>query len=91
LLVAETLRSILEQLPVLDVAAAHGEAQLRPAMMLLSYFSHGYVWGGKKAVDQVPSGVAVPWHTSSIVHRSCPTLRMGSTTGTGWTPTGQSR
>ena len=62
LLAAETLHSILEQLPVLDVAALHGEAQLRRAMMLLSYFGHGYVWGGKKAVDHLPSGVAVPWH-----------------------------
>ena len=67
MLAAETLRSILEQLPVLDVAALHGEAQLRRAMMLLSYFGHGYVWGGKKAVDHLPSSVAVPWH--AVAHQ----------------------
>lgn len=67
LLAAETLRPILEQLPVLDVDALHSEAQLRRAMMLLSYFGHGYVWGGKKAVDHVPSGVAVPWH--AVAHQ----------------------
>ncbi len=66
MLVAETLRSIMEQLPVLDVAALHGEAQLRRAMML-SYFGHGYVRGGKRAVDHLLSSVVVPWH--AVAHQ----------------------
>src|SRR5207247_7554335 len=32
------------------------------AMMLLSYFAHAYVWGATNPADQIPRGIAVPWH-----------------------------
>jgi indoleamine 2,3-dioxygenase len=61
-LVAGKLRPALEQLPVLDVTQLQGEAQTDRAMLLLSYFGHGYVWGEGKPANRIPAGVAVPWY-----------------------------
>lgn len=62
LLVAGTLRSVLEQLPVLKISSLRTPAQLERAMLLLSYFGHAYVWGEEQAAVRIPAGVAVPWH-----------------------------
>jgi len=62
LLVAGTLRSVLEQLPVLQISSLHNPAQLERAMLLLSYFGHSYVWGEEQAAVHIPASVAVPWH-----------------------------
>jgi indoleamine 2,3-dioxygenase len=62
LLVAGKLRPVLEQLPILDVTQLQGEAQIHRAMLLLSYFGHGYVWGEGEPTPRIPAGVAVPWY-----------------------------
>ena len=62
LLAAGRLRPVLEQLPTLDVARLADDAQCQRAMLLLSYFGHGYVWGGARPAARLPRPVAVPWH-----------------------------
>lgn len=61
LLAAGQLRHALEKLPVIDAAPLRKDAQIQRAMLLLSYFGHGYVWGGVETKNRVPAGVAVPW------------------------------
>jgi indoleamine 2,3-dioxygenase len=65
LLAAGKLRSYLDQLPLLDTSPLQGEAEYERAMLILSYFGHGYVWGGMQARDRIPAGVAVPWYQVS--------------------------
>jgi len=65
LLAAGKLRTYLDQLPILDTSALQSDAEYERAMLILSYFGHGYVWGGTKARDRIPRGVAVPWHQVS--------------------------
>ncbi|MGH7963296.1 MAG: hypothetical protein ACRERD_15985 [Candidatus Binatia bacterium] len=67
LLVADTLRSVLERLPVVPISSLHEPAQLERAMVLLSYFGHAYVWGSKQPAIRIPAGVAVPWY--AVAHR----------------------
>src|SRR5439155_17857262 len=62
LLAAGRLRATLDSLPPLDTAPLETDAELERAMLLLSYFGHGYVWGASPAIDRIPAGVAVPWH-----------------------------
>ena len=61
LLTAGRVRDALRALPVLELAALSGEAQLRRAMLVLSYFGHAWVWGGAEPDGVIPAGVAVPW------------------------------
>ena len=61
-LAAGTLRPVLEQLPVLPVSSLQEPAQLDRAMLVLSYFGHGYVWGDEQPATRIPAGVAVPWY-----------------------------
>src|SRR5712691_5403025 len=62
LLAAGRLRATLESLLPLDTAPLESDAELERAMLLLSYFGHGYVWGENPAMDRIPAGLAVPWH-----------------------------
>ena len=62
LLAAGQLRSVLDTLPALDTSTLEDEAALERAMLLLSYFGHGYVWGESPAKDRIPAGVAVAWY-----------------------------
>jgi indoleamine 2,3-dioxygenase len=66
LLAAGCLRREVERLPPLDPSPLEGAA-LRRAMMLLSYFGHGYVWEtwtGKPA-NEIPACLAVPWYRAA--------------------------
>jgi len=62
LLAAGQLRTVLDTLPALDTSTLEDVAELERAMLLLSYFGHGYVWGESPAKDRIPAGVAVTWH-----------------------------
>ena len=65
LLAAGKLRTYLDQLPILDINTLQDAPEYERAMLILSYFGHGYVWGGTEARDRIPSGVAVPWYQVS--------------------------
>lgn len=61
LILAGRVREAIEGLPHLDVPELHGDAVLRRAMMLFSYFGHAYVWGEDQVAESLPACVAVPW------------------------------
>jgi indoleamine 2,3-dioxygenase len=61
LMAAGRVREALRALPVLDPRPLSGEATLRRAMLLLSYFGHAFVWGGAEPERVIPAAVAVPW------------------------------
>jgi indoleamine 2,3-dioxygenase len=61
LLAAGRLRTVLKKLPVIDSTQLQDTSQDQRAMLLLSYFGHGYVWGDAEPADHIPAGVAVPW------------------------------
>ena len=70
LLMASQLRQVLAKLPALDIQALEEEAQLRRAMLLLSFFAHGYVWGEDETATTLPVGVAVPlWQVAERLDR----------------------
>ncbi|MGK7876093.1 MAG: indoleamine 2,3-dioxygenase [Xenococcaceae cyanobacterium] len=70
LLVASKLRSVLKKLPPLDISNLEEERQLRRAMLLLSIFANGYVWGGKKPATIIPRGVGLPlWQIAEKLGR----------------------
>jgi len=62
LLATGNLHPALDRLPVLDVSSLHG-AESERAMLLLSFFGHGYVWENwRESISaRVPPGVAVSW------------------------------
>ncbi|MEL6382033.1 MAG: indoleamine 2,3-dioxygenase [Cyanobacteria bacterium J06626_18] len=70
LLMASQLRQVLAKLPALDVQRLEGEAQRRRAILLLSFFAHGYVWGEDEPATVLPAGVAIPlWQVAETLGR----------------------
>ena len=65
LLAQHGARRALDAMPLLDVAALADGPELRRAMLLLSYFGHGYVWQGPEPSDRLPPSLAVPWHAAA--------------------------
>jgi indoleamine 2,3-dioxygenase len=61
LLVAGRARRAIEWMPLLDPAALAAGAELRRAMLLLSFLGHAYVWGGGRPSARIPDVLAVPW------------------------------
>ncbi len=61
LLVSDRLRTLLDQMPVLDVDRLNQDEWER-AMLLLSFLGHGYVWCDSPPADHVPPGIAIPWY-----------------------------
>jgi indoleamine 2,3-dioxygenase len=62
LLVAGRTRGFAERMPLLDASAVADGAELRRAMLLLSFLGHAYVWEGPAAAPRLPAPIAVPWH-----------------------------
>ena len=62
LLLAESPRKYLSQLPILTMELLTERADLERAMKILSFIGHGYVWGERPACDTIPKSIAVPWH-----------------------------
>jgi indoleamine 2,3-dioxygenase len=62
LLAQRQARSALERMPVIDTVELGDGPELRRAMLLLSYFGHGWVWQGTEVSARLPASVAVPWH-----------------------------
>jgi indoleamine 2,3-dioxygenase len=60
LLVSDKLRPTLKRLPSCDVTGLN-EAELKRAMLLLSYFGHAFVWGKPPPPESLPASIAVPW------------------------------
>jgi hypothetical protein len=53
LLLAGGLRTRVAKLPVLDASRLQGERQFQRAYVVLSFISHGYIWGKNQAAVEV--------------------------------------
>lgn len=54
------LRSAVEDLPILDCSRLGPEPEWRRAYIILTFFTHAYVWGGEAPSERLPPQVAVP-------------------------------
>ena len=62
LMMTDRVRSILEELPLLGVDQLTTIPDRERAMMVLSFLSHGYVWGEANAAQILPKNLALPWY-----------------------------
>ncbi|KAI0155416.1 Indoleamine 2,3-dioxygenase, partial [Hypoxylon sp. FL1284] len=60
LILSKRLRGVIDRLPVLDTIGLEHDAEWRRAYMLLTFFAHGYIWGGDVPCDRVPPSISVP-------------------------------
>lgn len=60
LLRSRHLRSVLRRLPVLDVNALQTDGERERALLLLSHFANGWVWGGPAPDLRIPAAVSIP-------------------------------
>ena len=84
LLVANKLRSAIEQMPVLDIKKLKKERQYDRAMLLLSFMGHGYVWGGGEPTNCIPKSLALPWYEVAKKLGRPPVLSYASYALTNW-------
>ncbi|MBI5440523.1 MAG: hypothetical protein HY900_04845 [Deltaproteobacteria bacterium] len=81
---AGALRRHVEALPLLDPSPLRTRAELERAMLLLSYFGHGYVWGGKEPAAALPRVLAMPWHAVALRLGRPPVLSYASYALSNW-------
>ncbi|KAB2383680.1 PrnB family protein [Actinomadura montaniterrae] len=55
-------RDLLRDVPQLDIAGLRTTAELERAMLLLSYFAHGYLNDTDPPAQVLPASIALPWH-----------------------------
>ncbi|KAI1254546.1 hypothetical protein MGN70_003951 [Eutypa lata] len=60
LILSKRLRGVIERLPVLSTTGLEHDAEWRRAYMLLTFFAHGYIWGGESPLDRVPPSLSAP-------------------------------
>jgi len=71
MMAAGTLRQEVDNLPcntsipAFDLSGLTTEAELKRAMMLLSFLGHAYLWGGSEPATNIPAAIAVPWEKIS--------------------------
>ncbi|KAL8638287.1 MAG: hypothetical protein Q9228_004553 [Teloschistes exilis] len=61
LLLSRRLRGVIQQMPVLSTSRLQHPAEWRRAYMVLSFMTHGYIWGGDKPEERVPPSISVPY------------------------------
>ncbi|RYP08935.1 hypothetical protein DL764_001588 [Monosporascus ibericus] len=60
LILSKRLRGVIDRLPVLSTVGLEHDAEWRRAYTLLTFFAHGYIWGGDTPCDRVPPSISVP-------------------------------
>ncbi|RWA14488.1 hypothetical protein EKO27_g571 [Xylaria grammica] len=60
LILSKRLRGVIDRLPVFSTIGLEHDAEWRRAYMLLTFFSHGYIWGGDTPCDRVPPSISAP-------------------------------
>ncbi|KAI1086457.1 Indoleamine 2,3-dioxygenase [Rostrohypoxylon terebratum] len=60
LILSKRLRGVVDRLPVLSTIGLEHDAEWRRAYTLLTFFAHGYIWGGETPCDRVPPSISVP-------------------------------
>lgn len=58
-------RDLLRHVSPLDTTQLRTAAEVERAMLLLSYFAHGYINDCDPPMKVIPANIAVPWHTVS--------------------------
>lgn len=84
-LAAGTLREVLVKMSVLDTKHLGTDIRnYQRAMLLLSYFGHGEVYGGKVAQDFISKGTAIPWRRVACCLGRPPVLSYASYALSNW-------
>lgn len=65
LFLTSKLRHTLQQMPLVSIDGLMTNAELKRAMLLLSYFGHAYVWADAHPAHEIPVSIARPWHEVS--------------------------
>lgn len=60
LILTGRLRDVVDRLPVLSTSGLEHDAEWRRAYVLLTFFAHGYIWGGQTPRDVVPPSISAP-------------------------------
>lgn len=60
LILSKRLRGVIDRLPVLSTVGLEHDAEWRRAYVLLTFFAHGYIWGGDTPCDRVPPCLSAP-------------------------------
>ncbi|KAL8691799.1 MAG: hypothetical protein Q9218_003045 [Villophora microphyllina] len=63
LLLSKRLRGVIQQMPILSTSRLQHPAEWRRAYMVLSFMTHGYIWGGNKPEERVPPSISIPYLT----------------------------
>jgi len=59
---ALSVRKTVNSLPEFPVALLSNDAELKRAMMILSFIGHAYVYGERPVADRIPAVLAKPWY-----------------------------
>lgn len=78
LLLTDTFRATLSELPIIETAQLKTSAELERAMLLLSFLGHAYVWGSHTPALNIPAGIAKPWYEISQKLQRPPVLSYAS-------------
>ncbi|ESA43124.1 indoleamine 2,3-dioxygenase beta type [Neurospora crassa] len=57
---AGTFRAEVDRLPVLQTDRLMREEEWRRAYVVLCFFAHGYIWGGRRPSEILPAPISVP-------------------------------
>lgn len=78
------LRGVLRGMPVLDTAPLISIGDRERALLLLTHFANGYVWGGDEPDLRLPPSVAVPLCALAKIMDRPPIAHYATTTLTNW-------
>ena len=78
---ARQLRRALASLPQLDATFLRGPSERERAMLLLTMFANGWVWGGAGPDLRIPANVAVPLITLAAILDRPPIVHYGTMLG----------
>lgn len=59
---ALSVRRTVNALPEFPVALLSNDAELKRAMMIVSFIGHAYVYGERPVADRIPAVLAKPWY-----------------------------
>lgn len=69
LLLSRRLREVIERLPVLSTARLLDPVEWRRAYVMLSFMTHGYIWGGERPAEVSSSLTIYPLSLTTVVQR----------------------
>ncbi|KAI5922360.1 indoleamine 2,3-dioxygenase [Camillea tinctor] len=55
------VRKAVDSLDVLSIDRLSADEEWRRAYVILSFLTHGYIWGGRKPADVLPPSISVPF------------------------------